>query len=71
MAKKKMYFEVMAMGDMIHFEASSLKDAQEQYTFHMGDMIPFDHPVVEWKELKSKPKGVTFMPPIPDFLGNG
>ena len=72
MAKKnKMYFEVTAMGDVIHFEAESLKDAQEQYTFAMGEMIPFNHPVVTWKELPTKPKGVTFMPPIPDFLRNG
>jgi len=62
------YYEVIAMGDVIHFEAESLKDAQEQYTFHMGDLIPFDHPVVEWKELADKPEGVTFMPRIPDIL---
>jgi len=62
------YFEVSAMGDVIHFKAESLKDAQEQYTFHMGTMVPFDHPVVSWKELPEKPKGVTFMPEIPDFL---
>jgi hypothetical protein len=52
------YYELRAMGDVIHVEAESRMDAERQVYECYGD-VP--EGTFRWRELSEKPQGVRFI----------